>query len=263
MTDQKKRKKVPVRLIERKYSGKVVAVWRIMESLIKEHHQHLADAKIALAYHRGWNEDADGRLKLGTCAKGSDLHRQMHGFDFVITLNENVVPNLKEDQVAAIIDHELCHARPAMDTDGEQRFDERGGACWRIRRHDIEEFSDVVARHGIYMSSLEKMAAALEEARTRPLLAAVDKPAEPDEEPKAVGPNAWQALPLSAAGINGKVGKLLAEAGIETIGSLAKRTAGEGQWWWRPITGIGEGTAEAVQDRMVVFWKEHPEYCKQ
>lgn len=259
--DLKKRKKVQVRLIKRKHTGAIVGVYRIMDQLITDHHSHLADAKIALAWHRGWNEDADGRVKLGTCKKGSDLDRELHGFDFVITLNENIfgASSFTEEHKAAVIDHQLSHAAVDLDADGKPKADERNRNCYRLKRHEIEEFSDVVARHGIYAGNLEKMAAAIEEARKRPLLAAIDKPVE---EPEPMGPDDWQALPLSAAGINGKLARQLAEANIATLGEFAKHTTELGTWWWKEIAGIGEVAAEDLENRMVNFWKEHPEYCE-
>ena len=260
--DLKKRKKVQVRLIKREHAGAIVGVYRNMEQLIVDHHSHLADAKIALAWHRGWNEDADGRVKLGTCKKGSDLDRELHGFDFVITLNENIfeASSFTEEHKAAVIDHELCHAAVDLDADGKPKADERNRNCYRLRRHEIEEFSDVVARHGIYTGNLEKMAAAIEEARNRPLLAVIEKPAE---EPESADPDSWQAMPLDAAGINGKVGKQLAKAGIETVGDLAKRTEELGTWWWKEIAGLGEIGAEQIQDRMVEFWKKRSGHVAQ
>lgn len=72
---------------------------------------------------------------------------------------------------------------------------------------------------------------------------------------------AWKELPLSAAGINGKVGVLLAEAGHDTLGRLAKLMQDNGQWWNKEVKGIGESGATEVADRLVAFWQEHPEFC--
>jgi hypothetical protein len=72
---------------------------------------------------------------------------------------------------------------------------------------------------------------------------------------------AWRDLPLSAAGINGKVGVLLAEAGHDTLGRLSKLMQEHGQWWNKEVKGIGEAGATEVADRFAQFWSEHPEYC--
>lgn len=72
----------------------------------------------------------------------------------------------------------------------------------------------------------------------------------------------WQALPLDAAKINGKGGKLLSEAGYETLGAVAKLMHDHGQWWNKEVKGIGEETAAEIADRFAGFWAAHPEYCQ-
>lgn len=59
-----------------------------------------------------------------------------------------------------MIDHELCHCEVALDANGETKLDEQGRTCYRIRKHDIEEFKDVVSRHGVYTRELEEFARA-------------------------------------------------------------------------------------------------------
>ena len=168
-----KRKKVTVNLLARKHAGKITTPYRIMEDLISKHHSHLKDAKIAIAWRFGWSADADGRLRLGQTKKGSDLDRELHGYDFVILLNHEVwnKATLKEGQMVAVMDHELCHAAVSIDSDGMPKIDESGRTVWRMRKHDVEEFTEVVARHGCYMSELETFAKHAMDAKDRPLLA--------------------------------------------------------------------------------------------
>ena len=169
---EKRRKRVNVKLIERMNAGRVVAPYQIMEDLIERHHSHLAEAKIAMAWRFGWRPDADGRLRLGQCRKGSDLDRELHQFDFVILLNHEAWnrADFSAEQQAALVDHQLCHAQVAIDTDGEPKADELGRTVYRIRRHDVEEFRDVVARHGLWTDDLEKFASEAMEKMERPLL---------------------------------------------------------------------------------------------
>jgi hypothetical protein len=76
----------------------------------------------------------------------------------------------------ALIDHELSHAGIVLNKDGEPKYDERGRNIWRTRKHDIEEFRDVVERHGCYKRDLTLFAEALLKKReTPPLLAAIEK----------------------------------------------------------------------------------------
>jgi hypothetical protein len=157
-----KKKKVLVKLIDRGPENDHPEPYRIMDELIYQHHPHLTDAKIALAWRMEWAEDADGRLTLGQAKKGSDLDRELHDYDFVILLNHEAwhLAGFDEKQRTALIDHELCHLQVAMDDDGEVREDEYGRTVWRIRKHDVEEFKDVVARHGLWTHKLEEFARA-------------------------------------------------------------------------------------------------------
>lgn len=173
---EKSRKKVTVKLLERLHAGKVTGPYQIMESLIKEHHSHLSEAKIAIAWRFGWKADADGRVKLGQAKKGSDLDRELNDKDFVILLNHEAWnrADFTEAQMRALLDHELCHAAISLDSNGELKTDENGRTVYRIRRHDCEEFRDVVARHGMWKSDLQEFAAAAINDSKRPLLQTIN-----------------------------------------------------------------------------------------
>ena len=171
---EKKRKKVLVKILERKHGGKVTEAYRIMESLVDEHHKHLSDAKIAIAWRFGWKPDTDGRVTLGQCRKRSDLDRELGNgdsqFDFVILLNHEHWNSISTAEQQAIMDHELCHAEVCKDANGEPKTDENGRRVWRIRKHDLEEFREVVSRHGRYKSDIERFGEVMD--RSRPLLKA-------------------------------------------------------------------------------------------
>lgn len=55
-----------------------------------------------------------------------------------------------DHQRIALIDHELCHM--AFDEDGKPR----------LRPHDLQEFSAVVQRHGLWASDVQSMAKAMQ-----------------------------------------------------------------------------------------------------
>jgi len=171
---KKSRKKVTVSLLKRKHGGKTTQAYEIMDKLIEKHHTHLAEAKIAICWRFGWNADADGRLRLGQCKKASDCDRALREYDFVLLLNHEMwnASNFSQAQMKALIDHELCHAQVSIDADGEPRTDEQGRTCYRTRKHDVEEFTEVVTRHDLYTSDLERFAAKLREDAKRPLLPA-------------------------------------------------------------------------------------------
>jgi hypothetical protein len=151
-------KKVNYELVKRE-TQQGEGMYRLVDHYVEQYHEDLSDARIGLAWCTSWRPDVDGRLILGQCRKQSDLHREFMEFDFIILLSKDWWgdPNTTAEQREALIDHELCHAAPALDDrTGEQKVDERGRKVWRMRKHDIEEFSAVVHRHGIYKSDIAR-----------------------------------------------------------------------------------------------------------
>jgi len=166
----KKAKAVPYRFIDSETEeGK--AVYARLERIRAQSHDDLRDARIALVWHLSWKADVDGRITLGMCRKVGDLDRELRGdytaFDFVILLNRKwwTDPLTTSAHRDALLDHELCHARPKFDQAGEPEVDERGRNVWRLRGHDVEEFTEIIRRHGTYTRNLEMTAAALDRAR--------------------------------------------------------------------------------------------------
>lgn len=150
------------------------AAHKLLDQLVRDHHPDLIDAGIALMWRFGLKPDSDGKITLGTCQKVTDKMKELASADyaFVITLNHTFWTALEtsDQQRAALLDHELCHAVLCKDEDGESIFDDRGRPTYRIRKHDIEEFSAIVARHGCYKSDLEAFAQALASAPKGPML---------------------------------------------------------------------------------------------
>lgn len=166
-----KPKAVNVRLIpEKNEDGTPHKLYAMMNEIIVTSHEHLKDARIALAFNLGWKADVDGRLVLGKCRKCSDLDREFKDYDFVILLNLGAMKEMSEEFRRALIDHELTHANVQLDKYGEPKTDERGRTLWRIRKHDIEEFAEIVSRHGIYKSDIAMFVAAAIKSKKTPLL---------------------------------------------------------------------------------------------
>lgn len=142
----------------------------LLRELIAAHHPDLRDARIALAWCTSWKADVDGRITLGKCRKASDLDRELAAFDFVILLSRFFWRNEATENVQrrALLDHELMHATVKYDDKGEPARDARDRIVYRIRKHDIEEFSDIVARYGTYKADLESFAAALRRGAVEP-----------------------------------------------------------------------------------------------
>jgi hypothetical protein len=132
-------------------------IYALLDELVKAHHQDLREARIALGWCLNWKPDVDGIVTLGKCKKASDLDRELAAFDFVIMLRRSFWLDLRvtDAQRAALLDHELCHAALKLDEKGEPIEDERGRKVYRVRKHSIEEFTEIVERHGCYKSDLE------------------------------------------------------------------------------------------------------------
>jgi hypothetical protein len=200
-------KKINVELIpERDDKGEVRQPYAIMQALIPAHHPHLADAHIALAWRYGWTEDADGRLRLGQAKKASDLDFSLHAYDFVIILNSDAwnAAGFTEAQMRALLDHELCHCQVSLDENGDERRDVTGRPVWRMRKHDIEEFQEIVERHGLWEKDLALFAkAAIKKAQENPGLfdqmvgggvAEQDAGAAPADAPETLTPAVAKAV---------------------------------------------------------------------
>jgi len=251
-----KRKKVPVKLLKRQHAGQVTEPYRIMEGLIEKHHQHLQDVKIAIAWRFGWAANADGLMTMGRAKKCTDLDRQLAEFDFVLLLNHEAwnKGGLNEKQRLALIDHELCHCEVTMDSNGEPKFNEDGRLVCRIRKHDIEEFQDVVARHGCYTHDLAEFANKSIKDSERPLLA--KKPDDDDAE-KEIPPDlenlGIEALQLHSKKITDKQITMLENAGFDTVGKLISHMRDQNEWWHREIKGLGKNTKTPIEEAVAAI----------
>lgn len=165
-----KPKKLTYELIERdSLAGH--PIYALLDDLVAVHHDDLSrtEARIALAWCTSWKPDVDGRVTLGKCMKASDLHRELAPYDFVILLSRSFVedPLVTVQQRRALLDHELSHAAVKYDATGEPMRDARDRVCFRVRKHDLEEFAAVVARHGCYKRDIEMFASALNRGRQK------------------------------------------------------------------------------------------------
>ena len=160
------RKPLTYELIDRD-TGEGGPIYSLCLDIVDAHHEHLSEARIALAWHRGWKQHKDGRLTLGKCKKASDLDRELAPFDFVILLRQAFFEDaeVSDAQRLALLDHELSHAEVELDQDGEPKRDTKDRVVYRTRKHDLEEFSSVVRRHGLWKNDIEAFAAAIERAR--------------------------------------------------------------------------------------------------
>lgn len=129
---------------------------RIAQGVIERWHAHLTG--VAIAYITKSGTDKDGAqalnnakvprggkaLKLGSAASVSEKYQliAIKDYEFIIELNGQYWDRLELEQQEALIDHELCHCR--KDADG-----------FYIADHDLEEFRQIVRRHGFWKPDIQ------------------------------------------------------------------------------------------------------------
>lgn len=124
-------------------------IYALMASIIHEHHTHLIEAKIQLCWKFGWKRNKDGILTYGKCKKASDFEAELGDADFIIFLNGDLWDKLTDPFKKALLDHELCHAFGLFDA-------EKNEWKWRVKKHDLEEFNQIVDRHGLWRREVEE-----------------------------------------------------------------------------------------------------------
>lgn len=81
---------------------------------------------------------------------------------FLFTLDAEWWSNASERQREILMFHEMLHAGIALDPFGEPRFKrETGEPVWALVGHDVEEFTEVVARYGAWDDDLKNFRDAL------------------------------------------------------------------------------------------------------
>jgi hypothetical protein len=135
-------------------------VERIAEKLIEQHHRHLLDVPIRYLW-RDKAASSKGKVVLGKARKVTGLPAHLVHLAlkdeppeevefFVLEIAADMWQTLTEAQRVALVDHELCHL-------GTAGADER----LIVRGHDLEEFSAVVERHGLWRPAIETFHAAV------------------------------------------------------------------------------------------------------
>jgi putative metallopeptidase len=139
------------------YAPAPAEVHDLVHHLIATHHPHLADHEIQLvmrdvhATRKGKAVMADTRLIGGVDAwllgvRGEEEPERVP----VIVFAADVWRLLTDEAKAAVTDHELCHLVADEDDDG----------LLRLVGHDLEEFTAVVGRHGMWRPEVEALVAA-------------------------------------------------------------------------------------------------------
>jgi hypothetical protein len=122
--------------------------------LIEVVHTHLANAAIGYIF----KEDAKklDKQQLGSAQRVGGKIAFFTGLDFIIEINWTAWMRLAPPQRVALIDHELCHC---VRSDGET------GPRYELVTHDVEEFSAIVHRWGLWKNDLARFARVVRQQR--------------------------------------------------------------------------------------------------
>jgi hypothetical protein len=134
---------------------------RIALSLIAAYHPDLAEARILYLFTSARRKKCD-RVRLGSAQRLSTLQRYLSRkdrddaateVDFIILLSFSDWNLMTEMQQIALVDHELCHCGVRLGDSGDRTY--------YLKGHDIEEFADIIKRHGLWKPDLEETAKAI------------------------------------------------------------------------------------------------------
>lgn len=126
-----------------------------------------AVAKILIPVHHGWlrgrpiaylwreEMERNGKIVLGKASKASGKVRYFGEVDFVIEFHWTAWQALSPRERVALVDHELTHCG-VESTDSGERL--------RMVPHDVEEFSSIVERWGLWKPDLEQFGKVVVEA---------------------------------------------------------------------------------------------------
>ncbi len=116
----------------------------------ESHENRLKGARIRYVLTPGPKPVPGKRVDLGKPRRVSKVMKTVAKADFVISINWAAWQLLTETQRAALIDHELTHCEPKQDKDGLL-------IGWQIRKHDVEDFVEIVERRGLWQEDLQRL----------------------------------------------------------------------------------------------------------
>ncbi|MBQ4816438.1 MULTISPECIES: putative metallopeptidase [Bacillus] len=144
-------------------------VRQLAKSLIDEHHPHLKDA----IGHIGFYIREGSSKWAGKAKKCTAFERHMTDYMLFVFVNKEAWKAMNKKQRAALVDHELCHFTRTKTEEPDPK-DARNWITvygpaddpdsWGIREHDVEEFSEIIERHGLWDTGIESFAAVVREA---------------------------------------------------------------------------------------------------
>jgi len=152
-------------------------VSHIVNGLIKQNREfkHLREAKILCRFRIGqWS--SRGKMILGQAKVLSAFERFETGAELAVIVNGDIWDTLTNHQKEALVHHELCHFEQMTNKEGEPKYDDNDRPMYKIVGHDLEEFSAVVKRYGLWMEDVKQLVKAADEHRQLSMKFEEDKP---------------------------------------------------------------------------------------
>jgi len=263
---EERRKKTTLRKAPRKHAGKITQPYAIMERLIADvgDFHPLKAAKIVIVWKSGWKPTKDDILKHAQIRKLSELDREILGdeYDLCLMLHRELWQSSKftETQREMDVFHELLHIVAEIDDKtADQKLDDRGRLCWRLRSHPIQRFPEEIERYGIDaiigLDDDAKLAAEDEtsQADAKATEADAARPILQVSEARSLESMPIETLQVHSTKITDRQIKSLSDAGYDTVGKLVSHMRSQGEWWHRDIKGVGPNAKVPIEDAVAAI----------
>lgn len=166
------------------YFEEAPEVKELAERIIDEYHPHLVDAKDLIGYY--YRKGTPAVDWAGKAKKCTAFERHATGYLLFVFIDADAWQYYKDEQRVALVDHELCHFSRSFTVtiDPKTLKEEKSWdpadepESWSIRDHDVEEFSDIVKRHGLWETGIERFAEAVRDAEYQMTISDVAAAAE-------------------------------------------------------------------------------------
>lgn len=130
----------------------------IADAIIDQFHEHLAGVRI-LHLFTTKPRMSGGKLVLGKTQKLSGVAQYLSSlgdgqpYDFLMVFDEEQwrAHDDDPDWQSALVDHECCHIVDQVDAEGEKTGE------WVLAAHDVEEFTTIVRRRGLWTQDLKDL----------------------------------------------------------------------------------------------------------
>ena len=122
------------------------SVESIAQGLIGNYHQELANARMMYVFVDKASKKG-GKELLGKAQKVAGVWEWAVEKDFIITVPYDRWNELTDNQKTALVDHLLERCTGEEDKNGEMK--------WTVREPDIQEFGNILQRHGAWHRDLE------------------------------------------------------------------------------------------------------------